>query len=29
LIVGFELNASIENAKSKAAGKSEKTHQVL
>lgn len=29
LIVGFELNASIENAKSKAAGISEKTHQVL
>jgi len=29
LIVGFELNASIENAKSKAVGKSEKTHQVL
>jgi membrane protein len=29
LIVGFELNASIENAKLKAVGKSEKTHQVL
>ncbi|MFM7055245.1 MAG: YihY/virulence factor BrkB family protein [Bacteroidota bacterium] len=29
LIVGFELNASIENAKSKAADKLEKTHQVI